>query len=1248
MHVARMAILHALATTTVMPRWAPVAMMIAYSALHDPSDFDVFLLSMLVGFYLRCVMVVSVWIHETSHVLAACLLGCNFSAQENLLFHVPLRSWLLCLSPVNSWPEDAKEPHVQIQAGACKHRKLLIELAGFLTSALLAGAATFSYRKEEVLSLLNVVGTSIVAAGAVTSDLLHVGTKGWNSFHCGNFGMLIIEAAQKSVVDFSRTLRAMAGATAARGGQAGGLVTVLRNGTGHRTRYVPSKRADLASGLLFRFRIGFVVNAISSFFSSLLHALCCCFFLCRNRIMRSSQYKKPACRMYLGHTRFATSSAPRLNESHPHRFSGPQTVRVWRVGAQGWEATDENFEVYVTHNGDFDYWELFESLRTQKDLGRWLQNVLEMHKTIASCDSVKVAGMMELLRTQGIWKHSIRLAYQTSVQPSFQTTMNGEMLLEGSMLNQVTAVAEKIFEQQVAGASSSSVLQDSRQVKEFTAKLAKAWYDIGGELRDRCGTCELLAQHAVCCFLENDIFTALDKFLSCAHGSFGITACCTLDPNVVAIASRGQAMSVSFNEDLGAVLWGSEASAQMVPIGLVSGGGGGGGGDIESQRARAQAQAVPKCTHRHDLDEDGGEVIEIAVCTNTEDRMAQEATWTASGRMQTQFGEASPNFGRFSPFSMQSQLFLRVHRQRGKGFMTKEQFIAPDALLSLVGVGADGPALRKDASQARDKVAADLADIPPILTFLRKEFSENDGKNRVTARHFFKMLRQKVLDQQNRRADESNRLMIDVLVTGAEASLWLGEQFASDLQSLFPTLRVIPMSSNKIIGVLSNTRGEAPMSGFAFCSTTMSLKDTIVVSISHSGQTFPTLHATHALRKVCGDRVFVLTGSVDSKMSAAVGQHAYVGAPWTGRVWTTYAGWRPSEALTVSTVAAHHVLTELLLYLAEHVVCDEDVQFIKATGNRFRKEDVKDLYRLNRDCCVKAIPNILGRDLDGKKAETNTHKTLTQKGRFWALHVLEGPYSWCLSAAYIFGTVVSGYPIFTGIMRGITHDEEPSWLRYLLLAFDSLLYSFLPLFFSMILRLLQGREQFARLGKRTLVIGDVPYVHQLLESYVSKLFSLSYSIASIDVHGANAVDHLVHRFTHRVTRGVLLAVGRPDGRLFSQTKAESWVMMAMQQAKAIVHLLSPPEIITVGHNPFRNTMLGNGNITLETLRPSFLCESLAGVDENEPMSRMATIKELNKNLLSAQTSYADHFDEENFAKGENLEPIGSSYLQVAS
>ena len=44
-------------------------------------------------------------------------------------------------------------------------------------------------------------------------------------------------------------------------------------------------------------------------------------------------------------------------------------------------------------------------------------------------------------------------------------------------------------------------------------------------------------------------------------------------------------------------------------------------------------------------------------------------------------------------------------------------------------------------------------------------------------------------------------------------------------------------------------------------------------------------------------------------------------------------------------------------------------------------------------------------------------------------------------------------------------------------------------------------------------------------------------------------DHFVHRFTHRVVRGLLLAVGRPDGRLYSQAKGEAATLLAILQAR---------------------------------------------------------------------------------------------------
>ena len=87
-----------------------------------------------------------------------------------------------------------------------------------------------------------------------------------------------------------------------------------------------------------------------------------------------------------------------------------------------------------------------------------------------------------------------------------------------------------------------------------------------------------------------------------------------------------------------------------------------------------------------------------------------------------------------------------------------------------------------------------------------------------------------------------------------------------------------------------------------------------------------------------------------------------------------------------------------------------------------------------------------------------------------------------------------------------------------------------------------------RVSGRSLIIGDVPWVAQTIEAFVSKLFALSYSVATVGVYSANPVDHLVHRMTHRVVRGALLAVGRPDGRLNALAASENTVCLTVNQA----------------------------------------------------------------------------------------------------
>ena len=89
---------------------------------------------------------------------------------------------------------------------------------------------------------------------------------------------------------------------------------------------------------------------------------------------------------------------------------------------------------------------------------------------------------------------------------------------------------------------------------------------------------------------------------------------------------------------------------------------------------------------------------------------------------------------------------------------------------------------------------------------------------------------------------------------------------------------------------------------------------------------------------------------------------------------------------------------------------------------------------------------------------------------------------------------------------------------------------------------------------RTVVIGDIPWVAQSAEAFLSKIFACSYSIAGLNVLSGNPADHLVHRHTHRVVRGTLLICGRPDGRLSALTSLESAVCLSVIYVQLVLYM----------------------------------------------------------------------------------------------
>jgi len=153
----------------------------------------------------------------------------------------------------------------------------------------------------------------------------------------------------------------------------------------------------------------------------------------------------------------------------------------------------------------------------------------------------------------------------------------------------------------------------------------------------------------------------------------------------------------------------------------------------------------------------------------------------------------------------------------------------------------------------------------------------------------------------------------------------------------------------------------------------------------------------------------------------------------------------------------------------------------------------------------------------------------------------------------------------------------------------------------------------------------------LLRAYVSKLGSLSWRLTSFGVAGQNGADHFVHEMTHLAHSDVVLAVGRPDGRLAGLTALESSIIMSVQQARFISGSASGGvEAISVSHNPWVKPGLFARHILLPTRqRPPFQSQVMLRTDgeghsPGAVMHRVATMAgEADLNSLSAGMAETD-------------------------
>lgn len=1073
------------------------------------------LLAVAAVFAARVSFSVSLLLHEWAHLLVAAMTGHSKQAltRRNLLGGHSLKEWLKTLLPTKPLILEA---NVKIENVKPEY-DYWIRYSGWAGSFLLTGVLALGFYWVSVfafgpLMLAVFPGSLYVLGRTFLSDILLPNAEE-GVYHCGNLGVLSSRRPTDSGILPARiqsVLQEMGAITKVRGEQAAGRVVLADNGVVMR-KVVDPKRHELERYLGKKAR--------------------------RKQRLASMSYRA-ASKTYLAmeHYRYGTSSAPAEDETHPHRWMAERKVNYW-VLENGLPVSKRKILANViSHNGDFDEWQLFGRDVSVDSIGLWLERVLYTANNTMG-DSPKVSGMMDLLITQGMWDASVRLAYQFGVADSVEESFGGTMPpdynrhIHGSyksykkmirkqfpngtpsqaQIYKWAAIFEKVFKKNVSTIFSDKTKDFSQGLKGVTEEMI-AQFESELQKDETAGkwTAEKrrdFIKTAVKSFFENDLYTATQLFMEKAKGSFGLVTVSTLEPEKIVLSTRAQPLSIGFDPEGGQIFYASEAAALKVPL------------DETGRR-------IP---YRLDMNQADGEIIELSLD------------------------------------------HLRIYSEKLKRELTEDEMSHAGRIVKMI----DNPLVdelpaaqllkeeKRDGKKKKlsdDIVESDIRDIPKVSAAIRASWDNPESLNRQTGEEFSKMLLDSV---QTPKADPEDW---DLLIFGIEISQWAGEPFLADLKRIFPKLKVGTLSANKILYHAKG--GKVPHVG----------PKTVVLTISQSGQTFGALNASIVLRQLLGDRVFAMTGELDSLLGNAVGQKYYEDAEFSKRIFLNLSGRRTAEPSSVAAVATIQTLTELLIFMARDFLKKAEAPF-KPVWNA---EEIEQAYKIRDAVTNDGLPSIVGANLRGDKIETPENEQLVKQGKSWGRHILEPAIVWGLAAVYVALLFWGPGPLLT---YALTQLLDATWIAtpYILIASkiaDYLFTIFFAWFGALQLRVFQGRKLLARTGKRTLVIGDIPFVHQLLEAFASKLFSLSYGLASIEVHGSNPQDHMVHRFGHRVVRGTLVLIGRPDGRLPELKSGENAALMTAKQAKGVQNLGVGAEVVTIGHNPKKNANAEDEAVTL--------------------------------------------------------------------
>ena len=636
---------------------------------------------------------------------------------------------------------------------------------------------------------LTLIAANLLIAVTSLSDLDALFTGLADCFYCGNFGFI----ARRKPDDGERLLPAkmldiaqqMGQETEMRGEQAGGGLAMGRDGD----------RKVLVGEKIVNRKRGNLTRSLEAAFAPI-----------RRDAISAGIRPLESSTMGVWHYRYATSgTTPSKLETHWHQWMDARDEKVWQYIDREWICQTKNVNHRITHNGDFDAWHLFGKDIDNQTLGLWLGEVLHTPNA-AKGDSPKIAGMMDLLVTQGMWYPSVRLAYQQAISAQSESKYNVDVLNTASGdkpngqgfqprasldatcpnrgcatqrdLNTWVEIFERTFTTELCSLKysdpSATAPADLKSSTHLQQNILQAFNRHSSTTEWSQLQIAAFIQFVLEAFFENDLYRATQIFMAKAKGTFGLVTVSTLSDSKLVLSARGQPITIGFDWSQGYMVYASEpAAVDRILIGKPQ-------------------------SFRLDLDAKYGEIARVGASD-------------------------------ISVYSLSEGQELTTLKLKARWIsMAEHPYI---------------PYIQPNKTSTRDPVADDIKSIPRILHQIKTIWQDPTSLNCQSADYLVQLLIEKVY-----RFEKRQRLMfhaglisqvrklstIDLLITGEENSLWLGEKFAQDLKVVFPFLNVVTISANQVLRQLEQ-----------FDELYLD-KDSLILAITQSGQTFSTVQAIAA------------------------------------------------------------------------------------------------------------------------------------------------------------------------------------------------------------------------------------------------------------------------------------------------------------------------------------------------------------------------------------------------------------------